>query len=608
MSSFYQKSGNQSPSKVFLDRGSPLKYGELHKLIGQFTSYLETTQLKAGDSVVISSKDEAWLAVIFFSLVDNGITAVIADSALTVSEFTTLCTVTKPVGCILDSETSKRCISNQQDFELILEIANTPKRSNLLSKLIKNAPQQDEKTFPGILNSFKPKAPDAANPERNAYIILTSGSTSQPKAVPTTWKAFEAHLNTLTRQFAYDPGSRILNLLPIFHVDGLIQGPAIACYSGATWVRPFAFSIANIEPLLHSIYNKKVTHFVCVPTILALILRLGRDLQDSFETDEFKFIISAAGNLESHLWADFQSTFGVRVINMYGLTETVTGGIFSGPDDASHRVGSIGKPVDCQARILDERDNPTQSGTIGELVLRGDNIFSGYLNAAELNKELFHNGWMRTGDLAYQDEEGFFYIAGRKKNVVISGGENIYPEEVTEVISSHPSVNACFTFGILNSDWGESLVALVVPTSSQDYDENTLIEWCRKRLSSYKVPKLWQQVSELPYGPSGKVQSTEAKKLFTGQKAKSEPSSQNVNIENQVISIAADIFHCEFEALTPNSGIADTPGWDSLAHINLVIEVESALKIKMTTVEIMQIDTLGKLINIATDKSAQHAS
>jgi len=600
MANFYQSSGTQSPKKVFLDRQSPLQYGELHKLIGQFTAYLKTTILVAGDKVIISSNDDAWLTIIFFSLIDNGITAVISGSEVTPSEFSTLREITQATACILDLDIIKRCISSQSDFKLVLPIGKAPKKNNLMAKLLKKSQQQNEISFPSILSNFQVESPSLdLDSNRIAYIILTSGSTSQPKAVPTTWKALRSHLGTLKKHFSYDEESRILNLLPLFHVDGLIQGPSVACFSGASWVRPFLFSIQNIEPLLHTIYRRKVSHFVCVPTILALILRLGSQLKDSFGTDDFKFIISAAGNLDKSLWQDFQDNFNVTITNMYGLTETVTGGIFSGPEN--HKIGSIGKPVDCEAIIVDGENNTIEDIRSGELLLRGSNIFSGYLNADEMNKALFHDGWMRTGDLAYKDSSGFFYVTGRIKNVVISGGENIYPEEVTEIITAHPCVISAITFGIPNPEWGESLVALVVPTAKENYDENSLITWCREQLSNYKVPKIWQIVDELPYGPSGKILLPEAKNLYHINEPLSSLKDEE-GIDNKVITIAAAIFHCPAETLTRYSAITDTTGWDSLAHITLVVELESVFNIKITTSEIMQIEMLNTAIEIVKEK------
>lgn len=603
MANFYQYSGMQSPKKVFLDRQSPLQYGELHKLIGQFTAYLKTTTLTAGDKVVVSSNDDGWLSVIFFALIDNGITVVISDSKATQSEFSTLCKITQPDGYIIDSEMIKRCMPDDSDSQFILPISKPPKKNNLIAKLLKKNHQQNEVSFPSILNDFQPDEPSLdLDIDRIAYIILTSGSTSQPKAVPISWTALHIHLGTLKKHFSYDGQSRILNLLPLFHADGLIQGPTVACFSGAIWVRPFSFSIANIEPLLHIIYRRRITHFVCVPTILALLLRLGAHLKDSFETDDFKFIISTAGKLDEHLWQDFQDNFNVTIANVYGLTETVVGVIFNGPNELGHKIGSIGKPVDCEVKIVDENGYITQNCKSGELLVRGENVFSGYLNADEINQELFHNGWMRTGDLAYKDASGFFYITGRIKNVVISGGENIYPEEVTEVIVANPAIASAITFGIPNSEWGESLVALIVIAPQINYDETSLIQWCRQTLSNYKVPKIWHVVDELPYGPSGKILLPEAKKLYEEHEIQSAPSTGK-ELDAKILTIAANTFHCPVETLTQYSAISNTAGWDSLAHITLVVALESEFNIKMTTAEIMQIETLNTAIEIVKSKS-----
>jgi long-chain acyl-CoA synthetase len=605
--SFYRLAGEQKAGKAFLERATVLRYGELRDRIGQLTAWLEGTGLSPGDRVVVSSSDEAWVTVLFFGLIDNGLTAIVAGPDMTPREFYVLCDVTEPAGCIMDAGVIGRCRADERSWKALLPIEK-PARKNVLDKLLRTKKKEESRAhLQAALEGSDPKAPAEAWPEDQvAYAIMTSGSTSVPKAVPCTRKAFFAHLRTLQRKFSYGPDSRILNLLPLFHVDGLVQGPSVACLAGATWLRPFEFSIANIEPLLHSIYGKRATHFVCVPTILALILRLGSKFDDSFETDDFEFIVSAAGNLEEKLWKDFQETFRVTVANVYGLTETVTGGIFSGPDPETHRPGSIGKPADCEARIINEAGVEVDVGHTGELLLRGDNVFSGYLNASEANEDLFVDGWLRTGDLASRDELGFFYINGRLKNVVISGGENIHPEEVTELIQRHASVAEAVTFGIPHREWGENLVALVVPKSREDYDEQELIGWCREQLSGFKVPKDWVLVDTLPHGPSGKIQIQDARKIYQDRRLQTS-SLSGQGVEENVLAIASDTFRCAREALSLRSSPENTSGWDSLAHVNLVLTLETAFDIELTTTEIMQIADLRAAVAIIESKTRDGA-
>ncbi len=599
--SFYALASAQKASKVFLERDPGLRYGELRDRIGALTSYLDQTELEPGDRVVIASRDPSWVTALLFALIDNGLTAVIAAPEMTRREFDVLCDVTNPAGCLMDTPTSARCGAPERTWKLILPIGKPSKR-NVLDKLLRaKKPNPAADHLQAALGAVKPQAPPGAWPDdQTAYVIMTSGSTSTPKAVPCTRRALFTHLRTLSRQFSYGPDSRILNLLPLSHADGVIQGPAVACANGATWLRPFDFSIRNIEPLLHSIYGKRATHLICVPTVLALVLRLGSKFADSFATDDFRFVVSAAGHLEEKLWKDFQDTFGVTIANLYGLTETVTGGIFSGPDPDSHRVGSIGKPVDCEARVVDEEGNEVGAGTSGELLLRGDNVFPGYLNAPD--QDVFLAGWLRTGDLAHRDAAGFFYIDGRIKNVVISGGENIHPEEVSELLQTHPNVAEAFAFGVPHREWGENLVALIVPRSADDFDEPGLVAWCRDQLSAYKVPKDWLVVDALPHGPSGKVLAQDAKRAYQERRRQGSALS-GASVEQNVLAIAADVFRCPVDALSLRSSPENTSGWDSLAHVNLALTLESAFGIELSTTEIMQMSDLRSTVEIVETRT-----
>jgi long-chain acyl-CoA synthetase len=607
---FHHLAASQKPGKVFLEGPSPLRYGELCDRIGALTAHLATTALAPGDRVVIGSSDVGWLATLFFGLIDNGLTSVVTSPDLTARELDVLCEVTRPAGCVMDAAILSRCAARERPWKTILPIEKPAKR-NVLDKLLRaKKPDGGGSHLQAVLAGHSPVAPPDSWPDDQiAYVMMTSGSTSRPKAVPCTRRALFAHLHTLRSHFGYGPESRILNLLPLSHADGLVQGPSVACASGATWLRPFEFSIANIEPLLHSVYGKRATHFVCVPTILSLLLRLGSKFDDSFRTDDFQFIVSAAGHLEEKLWKDFQETFGAKVVNLYGLTETVTGGLFSGPDDGSHRVGTIGKPVDCEARIVDEAGREVAPGETGELLLRGDNVFSGYLGATEVNQDVFLDGWLRTGDLASRDTSGFYRIEGRIKNVVISGGENIHPEEVTELIQKHPDVAEAVTFGVPHREWGENLVALVVAKSADDDAtvEQALIAWCRERLSGFKVPKDWLVVDALPHGPSGKVLVPQARQLYLERRRRASSLSGG-GVEANVLSIAAQTFHCARTALDLRSSPENTSGWDSLAHVNLVLALEAAFDIELTTTEIMQIADLRTTVTIIESKLARDDS
>ncbi|MCB1689122.1 MAG: AMP-binding protein [Halioglobus sp.] len=601
MSSFYAMAQKARSKKAFLQTDNRhLTYGGLVEQLGKLNRFIDTAPLSSGDRVVIGCDDDEFKAVLFFALVDNGMVPIIVSSEIRASEFELIAATTGVAGCIMDAGILQRCCPDARDLKLRLEIRKREKQSSFMNKLLGSKKQGDGQAmhFPALLDSLETRgAPESWPPGHIAYISMTSGSTSNPKAVPVTHGALHAHLKTLSVHFRYSAESSLLNILPLHHADGLVQGPLVACFNAGTWVRPFAFSIQNIEPLLLSFYRHRVTHAVFVPTILALLYRYGATLLDSFEYEEFDFLISAAGYLEEALWHDFESTFGIRIANIYGLTETVTGALFCGPDEETRRLGSIGKPVDCEAIIRAE--DGSQTDGVGELLLRGDNVFPGYIGRKGVNDDVFRDGWLRTGDLAHRDEDGFFYIDGRIKNVVICGGENIYPEEITEVLGQYPNVIEAACLGIEHPEWGEILVAALVVDG--DYVEEKLVSWCEQQLSHFKVPKEWMVIDSMPRGPSGKVLLPALRKAFAGRAAVTSGTG-STDLLSKVIAIAASVFHVAVSDLGPQSSPENTSGWDSLAHVNFILALESGLGIQLATREIMGISSLQTAFDIVAQK------
>ncbi len=606
MNTFHQLASARPAKQTFLDAQTSLSYGDLSSQIARTVTLLRERGLEAGDRVVLATEDGAAFAVLLMAMVDMRVAVILGDPGMTASEFERFRVLLSPKGCIVDQRLLDDLSVDRSQFQVCVPIkpgaAAGGGGGGLLGKLFgkKRPAPSKATTFPAVLDGVAPTVPEGGPDDDVAFIVMTSGSTSQSKAVPGTRKSLMTHLGTLVTHFGYDDQSRIMNLLPLSHVDGVMQGPLLACRAGATWVRPFPFSVQNIEPMMHGIYSKRVTHFIGVPTILSLVLRMAANLEESFDTDDFRFVVSSAGKLDAELWASFERTFKTRVCNFFGMSETVTGGIFSGPGDDTYRQGTIGKPIDCEARLVDpDSGQPVDDGATGELQLRGDNIFGGYLAAdPSVNEGLFVDGWLRTGDLAHRDPDGFYVIDGRIKNVVISGGENIYAEEITEVLSEHPKVTDAVCFGRPHDQWGEILVALV-QRSDEALTENDLIAWARERLSAYKVPKEVAFAPELPRGRSGKIRMLAAKELFDGARGADEAALGDVN--ERVTALAASTFKTPADGLTPASGPHNTPGWDSLAHITFVVALESAFSIKMATAEIMALQSLEAAVRIITE-------
>jgi fatty-acyl-CoA synthase len=203
----------------------------------------------------------------------------------------------------------------------------------------------------------------------------------------------------------------------------------------------------------------------------------------------------------------FYQERGFCFLEGYGMTETAPSAMILGNADATRKNGSVGRPcMHVEARIVDEWDRDVPPGGIGELVLRGPNICKGYWNNPVATEEAFRGGWFHTGDLARQDEEGFFYLVDRKKDMLISGGENVYPTEVEQVLYQHPDIREVAVIGIPDEKWGEIPVAVVaLKEGAQPMDLEAIQDFCQGKLAKYKIPKRLRFVDELPRNAAGKV-------------------------------------------------------------------------------------------------------
>lgn len=490
------------------------------------------------------------------------------------------------------------------DVRVLTPGSTVKKTGSLLSKFIKTTAPDSvaEPSLVSILSSGDglDPAPVTVPSETLAYVLFTSGTTSEPKGVMITYGALTAHLETFRNVYGYKPGDRMLNILPGHHADGLIQGLFLNAWCGSAWVRPFGFSIQTIPDLFQSFKRYRITHFVTVPTMLMFMQKMSEGFTDALNSPDFRFSLSSASKLEVSLWESFVSTFGKPLYNMYGLTESVTGGIFCGPSADTMKIGTIGKPVDCEIRIDRE---PGQDSGPGELLLKGPNLLTGYYRNPAATSDVMADGWFKTGDLAMVDEDGFVHITGRKKNLIIRGGVNVYAEEVTAAINRNQAVLECLAVGFPDDTWGERVLVAVHLKEGQHPTEQDILQASREFLAPEHVPDQIVFLGDLPKGPAGKVKINEVRDLI--QKKISESASQNStasDTHDRVFRIAAKAFSSPVQSLTEQTNAASTRGWDSLGHMNLVTGLEKEFGIRFSTREVISIDSLGTAIRMVNER------
>jgi long-chain acyl-CoA synthetase len=596
-------------SKTYIAGARDLTYGTLFDRVARLSTLFRRIGLGPDDRAVISSKDDLSLVTLFVALVRNGITAVVLDPDAPMAELRKLVEAADAKALFLDAEraTAADLQGVLRPEAVVTPIGDGAAKRSLFSGFGKK-PNGAAASFPALLAECEPSAPraDGVFDSTTAYILFTSGTTSRPKGVEITHRNLHAQMQTFIRHYGLGEQSRLMNLLPLHHTDGLTHGAFVSLLAGMTLYRPWRFSVDVLPLVVDGIYKHRITHFITVPSVLSLIANLGDDYLDSFTTPDLKFIISTAAYLDENLWRSFEQRYRVRIVNVYGLTESVCESLYCGPDEATRKLGTIGKPIDSEARIVDEGGTVVPAGATGELCLRGAHIMKGYFRMPEETAKVLKDGWFHTGDLAWQDEEGFFHIVGRKKDVIITGGVNVYPEDVTGVLRSLPGVLDAVTFGLPDATWGEKVVACVLPIPGATLSVETLAKEFLERAARQKLPKEIHILDEFPRGPAGKVVSALVKKKVEELNAKptAAAGSTSGSAEQRIIRIAARSFKTEAETLSMRSDAENTKGWNSLAHVEFLLGLEQEFGLRMSPQDIMNIRSLGDALNVVVQRAS----
>lgn len=568
--------------------------------------------LKGGDILLLATQDDMSLAVLFLSALRNGIVAAVADPSLTPSEFRNMVDWVQPAAIFTDAaQAAKVNVSGLVGSDRLVCIGERQTEvASGLRKLLGRRPSATAPSYPDLLKRLEPTAA-FGNPQETdtALILFTSGTTSRPKGVELTQCNLYAQTRSFIDQYQLAVGLRLLNVLPLHHTDGLTQGVLLAFLSNCNLYRPFRFRMHLLPALLDTIYSKYITHFITVPSVLAMALRLADEFDDTFDTDQFRFIISTAAHLDAGLWNDFEERFQVRVVNVYGLTETVSEALYCGPDDDTRKLGTIGKPVGCEALIVNDDDQPLDDEVSGELIVRGDIVMKGYFRDPEATSEVLREGWLYTGDLAQRDRDGYYRIVGRKKNVVIRGGINVCPEEVTGILHQLPDVTDAVCFGLPANAYDERLIACIVPNAPVVGDEaakmaDTIMEYCRERLAPEKRPDRVFLLEAFPRGPSGKVVLEEVKNIARDRISAVNKSTNEGSVREKLYAIAASCFGVSSDRLSPASNFENTEGWDSLSQVNLVVALEREFGVQFQARDIMNLSSMADVEHIMTRKLA----
>jgi len=338
-----------------------------------------------------------------------------------------------------------------------------------------------------------------------ALLMYTSGTTGLPKGVLLSHGNLAHAAQAVVGAHALTGADRVLSSLPLYHVNGQCIATISPVFAGGSIVLPHRFSVSQWWPLVE---RYRPTWLNMVPTIISYLLN-GPDLTpgQSDACRGIRFGRSASSPLPPEQHKAFERRFGVSVIEAMGLTECASVAFANPLDPARRKYGTPGLPLGLEARVVAPDGRALEQGASGEIQLRGANVMLGYYHAPELTAAtLSADGWLATGDLGYRDDDGFYFITGRLKELIIKGGENIAPREIDEALLKHPAVLEAAAVGIPDAHYGQEILACVVLKPAIQCSEEELREHCVRELGPYKTPRILRFVDGLPKGASGKVQ------------------------------------------------------------------------------------------------------
>ena len=387
--------------------------------------------------------------------------------------------------------------------------------------------------------------PSLVNVDDIALVLHTSGTTSRPKIVPLTHENIFHSVTNIAETYALSPADRCLNLMPLFHVHGLMGAFASSLFVGASVICAPGYSPNDV---LRWLIDLAPTWYTAVPTIHQSILDQIDHQPETAKEIRLRFIRSCSSPLSPKTAKDMEDAYNTPVLEAYGMTEA-THQMASNPlPPKPRKFGSVGLATgSTKITILDEQGFSLPNATVGEIGIQGENVMQGYENNQAANTASFANGWLRTGDLGYLDEDGYLFIQGRSKELINRGGEKISPREIDDILLCHPSVAQAVTFAVPHPTLGEDVAAAVVLRDEKPVSPQQLRQFVATRLADFKIPRKILFVQEIPKGPTGKIQRIGlAEKLKPELDSMSDYGSragslQMSLIEDEILSIWRDV-------------------------------------------------------------------
>jgi len=476
------------------ETNSKLLYGELKLFVNNISRQL------AGNG--ITNKDRAAI------ILPNG--PYMASSFLAISSYMSAAPLnpaykTNEYEFYLKDLSPKIVIVEPNSKNNVIEVAKKLKIPVCEIKIQKDSPS-------GLFDLFD-KSSEYSLPEENdeALVLHTSGTTSRPKIVPLTNKNIFSSAVNISKSLELSEIDHCLNIMPLFHIHGLIAILAASVKVGASVCASNGFNAIKFLELAKS---EKITWCSGVPTMYqAILLRAEKNLELAKDL-KLRFIRSSSASLPPAVFEKLNSVFKCPVIEAYGMTEA-THLMTSNPlPPKIQKPGFVGIPAGPDVCIMDDNDKILNQGETGEVCIKGNNVTLGYDNNPVANKNSFTNGWFRTGDQGYFDQDGYLKISGRLKEIINKGGEKISPLEVDNILMDHPLIEQAVCFGYEDKMLGEEIAVAITVKEGQNFSEIDVKNYAEEKLAKFKIPKKIFFVNEIPKGATGKLQRNVLAKNF----------------------------------------------------------------------------------------------
>lgn len=504
LSTILQESTRRYPDHTAILFGeTSISYSQLNAGANQVANGLQNMGIQPGDKVAMSCPNLPYFPMIYYGILKAGAVAVPLSVLLKKDEISYLLNDSdaKAYFCFTGTDVLPMGEMGHAAFR---EVSHCEHFFMIMPKMDMKASIEGVKTLgdfiagqSGIIDTYQSSAEDTA------LIIYTSGTTGHPKGAELTHNNLMHNAILSSGVLDLNKEDRLLIVLPLFHIFGMTVMLNAGIYFGTTLVLMPRFDAASVYEHMQ---KHRITVFSGVPTMYWSLLQF-QDLKFDYEliAQNLRICVSGGASLPVKVMEDFETRFKVKIYEGYGMSEGAPVVCFN-MFEFGRKQGSVGKPVwGVDVRLVDEQDQDVPTGEKGELIFRGHNVMKGYYKKPQASAEALRNGWMHSGDVAVKDEDGFYFIVDRTKDMINRGGFKVFPREVEEIMVRHPAVSAVAVVGIPDERLGEEVMACVVIKEHASVTDKELIAWSQASMADYKYPRKIKFMEALPLSATGKI-------------------------------------------------------------------------------------------------------